>query len=118
MGGRAPRLCFLILSKREPENHTAIDQGDSVQTAPAKNAARAPVDLIAKNIGDRDPKQPGNNQQISEHRYEQPAGFVAQQGGIKQRLRRAPTKNSKRAYCEKFVDETQDEHVTDRKSVG
>src|SRR5882724_202503 len=103
----------LILRKRERENHTAIDQGDSVQTAPAKDATRAPVDLIAKDIRDRDPKQPGSNQQISEHRYQQSARFVAQKGCIEQRLRRKQTQNSKGAYREKFVHETQHEHVTD-----
>ena len=40
----------LILRKREPENHAAVNQRDRMQTAPAKNTARAPINLIAKDV--------------------------------------------------------------------
>src|SRR6516225_6534402 len=63
------RTTFLILRKREGENHAAVNERNSMQTAPAKNCSRAPVDLIAKHVRDCDPKQSGNNQQISECRY-------------------------------------------------
>jgi len=45
-----------ILPECEGENHTAIDQGQSMQTAPAKNAPCTPVDLIAKDVRDCDPE--------------------------------------------------------------
>src|SRR5439155_18763125 len=104
----------LISRKSERENHTAVDERDSMQTAPAENAARAPVDLIAKNIGDCDPEQAGDDQHVGEHCYEQPACFVTQKGRIEQRFGGQQAKNSKRANCEKFIDETQGEPVTDR----
>src|SRR5206468_275915 len=85
-----------------------------MQEAPAENAARAPVDLIAKHVRDRHPKQTGNDEQISEHGYEQPACLVTQKRRIEQRFSGQQAKNSKRAYCEKFFDETQGKHVTDR----
>ena len=66
--GRMP-MFRLILREGERENHAAIDKSDSIQTAPAKNTSRGPIDLIAKDVRDRDPKQTGNNQQISENRY-------------------------------------------------
>ena len=62
-------LQFLILRQGERQDYAAINERDRMQTAPAKNAACAPVNLIAQDIGDRDPKQTGNNQRISEPRY-------------------------------------------------
>src|SRR6266496_1351204 len=56
LGGHRPPLQFLILPEREGKNHTAIDQGESMQTAPAKNAPCTPVDLIAKDVRDCDPE--------------------------------------------------------------
>src|SRR5215470_2205236 len=67
----------LVMPKRERENHAAVDQRDCVQKAPAKGAPCAPVNLIAQHIWDGDPEQTGQNQQISEYRYEQTAWLVA-----------------------------------------
>ena len=104
---RDRRSLRLILRKREPENHATVNQRDSVQTPPAKNAARAPINLIAKDVRNCDPEQTGDNQQVSKHCYEQAARFVTQKGRIKQRFGREQTKNSKSAYREKFVHEKQ-----------
>src|SRR5262249_11511998 len=46
----------LILRKREPENHAAVNQRDRMETAPAKNTASAPINLIAKNVRNRHPE--------------------------------------------------------------
>src|SRR5215472_18423427 len=51
----------LILRKREGENHAAVNERNGMQTAPAKNCSRAPVDLIAKHVGDCDTKQSGSD---------------------------------------------------------
>src|SRR5438477_11242428 len=59
----------LILHKGEGEDHAAVNERGSMQTAPAKDCSRAPVNLIAKHVRDRDPKQSGNDQQISEYSY-------------------------------------------------
>src|ERR1041385_2640203 len=45
-----------ILREREGENHAAVNERKSMQTAPAKNCSRAPVDLIAQHVRDCDPK--------------------------------------------------------------
>ena len=52
----------LISRQRECENHAAINERDCMQETPAENAARAPVDFIAKQVRDRNPKQTGNDQ--------------------------------------------------------
>src|SRR5205823_6594382 len=51
----------LVLRKREPENHAAVNQHDSMQTAPAKNTASGPINLIAKNVRNRHPEQARDN---------------------------------------------------------
>src|SRR6266487_1296832 len=103
-----------VSRKRKCENHAAIDERKSVQETPAEDAPRAPVNLIAKHIRDRNPKQSRDDQHISEHRNEQPARFVAQKGCIEQWFRGQQAKNSKRAHGEKFVNETKGEDVNDR----
>jgi hypothetical protein len=103
----------LILRKRECENHAAINQRDSVQTAPTKHAPCGPINLIAKQIRDGDPKQAGKNQQVSKDRYKQTACLVTQEGRVEQWLRSQQTKNSKSAHGKKFSYETQYEPVAD-----
>ena len=70
------RLKALVLRKREPENYAAVSQHDSVQEAPAKNTASAPINLIAKDVRNRHPEQARDNQQVSKDRHEQAARFV------------------------------------------
>src|SRR4029077_13660115 len=84
-----------------------------MQTAPAKNTASAPINLVAKDVRNRHPEQARDNQQVSKHRHEQPARFVAQKGRIKQRFGGEQTENPQSAYREEFIDEKQREHVTD-----
>ena len=107
---------LLVLRKREPENHAAVNQHDSVQAAPAKNTASAPINLIAKDVRNRHPEQAGDNQQVSKHRHEQAARFVAQKGRVKQRFGHEQTENPESAYREEFIHEKQREHVTDWQS--
>ena len=64
------RYKCLIPRTRDCENHATIDERNRVQEAPAENAPRAPVNLIAKHVRDRNPKQSGHNQQISKYRNE------------------------------------------------
>jgi hypothetical protein len=87
-----------------------------MQTAPAKNTTSAPINLIPKNVRNCDPKQAGDNQQVSKHRYKQTAGFVAQKGRIKQRFGGEQTENPESAYREEFIHEKQREYVTDWQS--
>ena len=84
----------LILRKREFENHTTIDQYESVQTPPSKDAARDPIKLVAKYIWNGDPEQTGDNQKVRKHCHEQAARFVTQKGRIQQRFGREQTENS------------------------
>src|SRR5207342_917306 len=107
---------FLVLRKREPENYAAVNQHEGVQAAPAKNAASAPINLIAKDVRNRHPEQAGDNQQVSKHRHEQPARFVTQKSGVKKRFGHKQTQNPKSAYREEFVHEKQREYVTDWQS--
>src|SRR3954464_1650818 len=46
----------LVLREREPENYAAVNQHDGMQEAPAKNAASAPINLIAKDVRNRYPE--------------------------------------------------------------
>src|SRR5262249_9314284 len=73
----------LVLRERELQNHTPVDQGDKVQTTPAKSTASAPINLIAKDVRNRYPEQAGNDKQIGKHRHEQAAHLIAQKGRIK-----------------------------------
>ena len=106
----------LVLRKREPENYAAVNQHEGVQAAPAKNAASAPINLVAKDVRNRHPEQTGDNQQVSKHRHEQAARFVTQKGGVKKRFGHKQTENPKSAYREEFIHEKQREHVTDWQS--
>ena len=101
------------MRKREPENHASVNQRDSMQAAPAKNTASAPIYLIAKDVRNRHPEQAGDDQQVSKHRHEQAARFVAQKGRIKQRFGSEQTENPESAYREEFIHEKQREYVTD-----
>src|SRR5207245_11186614 len=58
---------FLIVGKRECENHAAVNQRDSMQRAPAKRAPRGPIDYITQHVRDGDPKETCKNQQISKY---------------------------------------------------
>src|SRR5215469_11020621 len=106
----------LVLRKRVTENYAAVDQRNCMQTAPARNASGAPIDLIAKGVWDRYPEQAGDNQQISKHRYQQAAHFRAQKGRVKQGLGCEQTKNPKSPHCKEFVHEHQSKYVTYRQS--
>src|SRR5215472_17119313 len=103
----------LILRKRELENHAAINQGHRMQTAPAKNTASAPINLIPKDVRNRYPEQAGDNQQVSKHCHEQAARFIAQKGRVEKRFGREQTQNPESAYREEFIHEKQREHVTE-----
>src|SRR5437763_15188522 len=46
----------LVLRKREPENHAAVNQRKSVKTVPAKNTASGPINLVAKDVRNRHPE--------------------------------------------------------------
>src|SRR4029077_14079445 len=59
----------LILRKRELENYTTVNQRDCMETAPAKNTASAPTNLIAKDVRDRDPEQAGDDKQVGKDRH-------------------------------------------------
>lgn len=98
---------FLILREGESENDAAVNQGDHVQTAPTKDAPRAPINLIAQQIRDGDPEQASQNQQISEDCYEQTACLVTQESCIEQWLRSQQAKNSKSTHGKEFSNETQ-----------
>src|SRR5690242_102827 len=76
----------LVLRKCITENHTTVSQRDRMQTAPAKSSSCAPINLIAKNVRNRHPKQPRDNQQVSKNRHEQAAWLVAQKGCVEQRF--------------------------------
>ena len=84
----------LVLRKRESEDHATIDQYENVETSPSKDAARNPIDLVAKDIWNGDPEQTGDNQKVRKHCHEQAARFVTQKGRIQQRFGREQTKNS------------------------
>jgi len=101
------------MGTRECENRAAVNQRDSMQTAPAKRATRGPIDLITQHVRDRDPEETGKNQEISEHSYEQAACLVAKKGRVEQWLRGQQTKNSKSAHGEEFSNKTQRESVAD-----
>src|SRR6186713_913531 len=103
----------LVLRKREPENYAAVKQGNGVQTAPAKNTASAPVNLIAKDVRNSHPEQTCDYQQISKHGHEQTARFVPQKGGIKQWFGYEQTEYPESAYRQELIHEKQREHVTD-----
>src|SRR4029453_6424109 len=107
------RKRFLILRKRKPENHAAVNQLDCVKTMPAKSAPRDPIDLIPKDIRNRYPEQTRCNQQVSKHREQQAARFVTQKGRIKQRFGCEQTENPESAYREKFIHEKKREEVAD-----
>src|SRR5438876_12105631 len=94
---------YLVLCKRESENHAAVNQRDSMQTAPAEDTASAPINLVAKDVRNRHPEQARDNQQVSKHRYEQAARFVTQKGRVKQRFGREQTENPECAYREEFI---------------
>src|SRR6476620_12622087 len=87
-----------------------------MQTAPAKNTASRPINLIAKNVRNCHPEQARDNEQVSKHRHEQAARFVAQKGRIKQRFGGEQTENPERAYRKEFIHEKQREHITDWQS--
>jgi hypothetical protein len=87
-----------------------------MQAAPAKNTASAPINLIAKDVRNRNPEQTRDNQQVSKHRHEQAARFVAQKGRIKKRFGHEQTQNPESAYREEFIHEKQGEYVTDWQS--
>ena len=87
-----------------------------MQTAPAKNTPRAPINLVAKDVRNRHPEQARDNQQVSKHRHEQAARFVTQKCGVKKRFGHKQTENPKRAYREEFVHEKQREYVTNWQS--
>src|ERR1700730_5899543 len=84
-----------------------------MQTAPAKRAPRAPIDLITQHVRNGHPKETGKNQQISKHSYEQPACLVAKKGRVEQGLRSQQTKNSKSAHGEEFSNKTKHKSVAD-----
>jgi hypothetical protein len=107
---------LLVLRKREPENYAAVNQRDNMQTAPAKNTASAPINLVAKDVRNRYPEQAGDEQQVSKHRHEQAARFVAQKSRIKQRFGGEQTENPESAYRNEFIHEKQREHITDWQS--
>src|SRR5213082_1087660 len=86
-----------------------------MQQAPASGDARAPVDLIAKQVRDHNPEQHGDNEQISEYRDKQAARFVTQKRRVEQRFGRKQTKNAERTYREKFPDKEKSQHIKDRK---
>ena len=73
---RAPLQKISINRDRQCENHHAVTQCDPLQQSPACGAARAPVDLVPKQVRDRDPEQSGEDEQIGEHCNEQTARFV------------------------------------------
>jgi len=87
-----------------------------MQTAPAKNTASRPINLIAKNVRNCHPEQARDDQQVSKHRQEQAARFVAQKGRIKQRFGGEQAENPESAYREEFIHEKQREYVTDWQS--
>jgi len=87
-----------------------------MQAAPASNAASAPVNLIPKDVRNRNPEQASDNQQVSKNRHEQAARLVAQKGRIKKRFGYQQTENPESAYREEFIHEKQREHVTDWQS--
>src|SRR6266480_7091035 len=95
----------LVLRKRIIENRATVSQRDGMQTAPAKNAPGAPINLIAKYVRNRHPEQTRDNQQVSKYRYEQAARFVAQKGRVKQRFRHEQTENPESAYRKEFIHE-------------
>jgi hypothetical protein len=108
------RRHFLIPRKRECQNHATVDQAENVQKAPTKDASCAPINLIAQYIWDRHPEQAGQNQQISEHRYEQAAWLMPQKGCVQQWFRCEQAKNAKSAYREEFSDKSQHKSVANR----
>ena len=82
-----------------------------MQTAPAKRAPRGPIDLITQEVRNGDPKETGNNQQISKYSYEQTACLVPKKRCVEQWLRSQQTKNSKSAHGEEFSNKTQHKSV-------
>src|SRR4029450_12747745 len=87
-----------------------------MQTAPAKNTASAPINLIPENVRNCHPEQARDNQQVSKDRHEQAARFVTQKGRVKKRFGHEQTQNPESAYREEFIHEKQREHVTDWQS--
>jgi len=57
----AERRYSLVLRKRELENYAAVKQRYRMQAPPAESTARAPINVIAKDVWDRDPEQAGDD---------------------------------------------------------
>src|ERR1700730_273736 len=103
-----------VLRERAGKNGDAVNCGDAVNGVPARVALRAPIDLITQQVRHRYPEEASQNKQIREHGQKQPAGFVAKKRRFQQGLGREQTKNSQCANGQKFFNESNDQHITNR----
>src|SRR3954467_8686382 len=95
------------------ENRGAVKKNEAVGKAPPAVGPRAPIDLVAQQIGHRHPDEAGDDQDIGKDSHEQAAGFVSEKGGIEQRFGREKEKNPERARGQKLVHEPQHEKKSD-----
>src|ERR1051326_1526892 len=68
------------------EKSGTVEEKQTVGEAPPAVAARTPVDLIAHQIRHRDPKEADDDQDVSKHGHEQPAGFIPEKGRVEERF--------------------------------
>src|SRR3954463_5602568 len=68
------------------EDRDAVKKNEPVSDAPAAFGSCAPADLIAHEIWHRDPEQADDNQDVGEHRHEEPARLVSKKRSVEERF--------------------------------